>query len=200
MFFNLSRLPFAKQHSTAVAAIVILAIIGHFLSANIQDYLVYQRELISQGQLWRLISGHLLHTNGYHLLLNLAAIIMLWALHGHFYSLKNYAGIFIGSALFCSLALFQFNPDLIQYVGLSGVLHGIFVWGSILDIRYKEKTGYLLFVGVWLKIAYEQIYGASEEVSSLINADVAVDAHLWGAVAGLLLSIVYLGYNKKSQL
>ncbi len=197
MLFNFSRFPIAKQHSLIVVCIALLAILAHFLTANSQDYLLYHRELISQGQLWRLLSGHFLHTNGYHLLLNLAALTMLWALHGHFYSLKNYTSIFMGTALFCSLALYQFNPNLIQYVGLSGVLHGIFIWGAILDISHKEKTGYLLFIGVCLKIAYEQLYGASAEVMSLINADVAVDAHLWGAVGGLLFSLIYLSYSKK---
>jgi membrane associated rhomboid family serine protease len=61
-----------------------------------------------------------------------------------------------------------------------------------MDINAKDKTGYLLFIGVWLKIAHEQVYGASSDVSDLIEASVAVDAHLWGAVGGLIFSIIYL--------
>ena len=90
------------------------------------------------------------------------------------------------------MGIFYYNPSLTQYVGLSGVLHGIFVFGAIMDILSKDKTGYLLFIGVWLKIAHEQIYGASSGVSDLIEASVAIDAHLWGAVGGLLFTIVYL--------
>jgi membrane associated rhomboid family serine protease len=66
-----------------------------------------------------------------------------------------------------------------------------------MDIKTKDKTGYLLFSGVWLKIAYEQFYGASSEVSDLINASVAINAHLWGAVGGLVFTIVFL-YLKQS--
>jgi len=88
---------------------------------------------------------------------------------------------------------------LIEYVGLSGVLHGIFVFGAIMDIKSKDKTGYLLFIGVWLKIAHEQIYGASTDVSDLIEASVAVDAHLWGAIGGLLFSIIYLVLQVKEH-
>ena len=72
------------------------------------------------------------------------------------------------------------------------MLHGIFVFGAILDIRYKDKTGYLLFIGVWLKIAHEQFYGASKQVSTMIDANVAIDAHLWGAVGGLIFSCCYV--------
>ena len=61
-----------------------------------------------------------------------------------------------------------------------------------MDINAKDKTGYLLFLGVWLKIAHEQFYGASTDVSNLIEASVAVNAHLWGALGGLLFSVIYL--------
>jgi rhomboid family GlyGly-CTERM serine protease len=186
------NLPIQKQHSLLVVIIALLAILAYLLNDKVDSLFVYQYQLISQGELWRIFTGHFLHTNGIHLLLNLAALILLWALHGHFYNLKNYSLLFITSALICSAGLFYFSPEIHQYVGLSGVLHGIFVFGAILDIRYKDKTGYLLFIGVWLKIAHEQFYGASKQVSTLIDANVAIDAHLWGAVGGLIFSCCYV--------
>jgi rhomboid family GlyGly-CTERM serine protease len=192
MTLTLKNLSFNKQHSMLVAIIALLAILAYVFNDNIDSLLVYQHQLISQGELWRTFTGHFLHTNGIHLLLNLAALILLWALHGHFYTLKNYSLLFITSALICSAGLFYFSPEIHQYVGLSGVLHGIFVFGALMDIRHKDKTGYLLFIGVWLKIAHEQFYGANEQVSTLIDANVAVDAHLWGAVGGLIFSGCYL--------
>jgi len=193
---KLNTFPIAQQHSLMVLVIIVLATIAfiseYFLGETITQSLVYQRTLISQGQLWRLFTGHFLHTNGFHLLLNLAALILLWALHGRFYSIKNYSALFFCCAISTSVGIYFYNTELIQYVGLSGVLHGIFVFGAIMDINAKDKTGYLLFVGVWLKIAHEQIYGASTDVSDLIEASVAVDAHLWGAVGGLIFTIIYL--------
>lgn len=192
MTLTLKNLPFNKQHSMLVAIIALLAILAYVFNDNIDSLLVYQHQLISQGELWRTFTGHFLHTNGIHLLLNLAALILLWALHAHFYTLKNYSLLFITSALICSAGLFYFSPEIHQYVGLSGVLHGIFVFGALMDIRHKDITGYLLFIGVWLKIAHEKFYGANEQVSTLIDANVAVDAHLWGAVGGLIFSGCYL--------
>ncbi|PKG81711.1 rhombosortase [Colwellia sp. 75C3] len=192
MTLTLKNLPLKKQHSVLVITIALLAILAYLFNDKIDSLFVYQYQLISQGELWRTFTGHFFHTNGIHLLLNLAALILLWALHGHFYNLKNYSLLFISSALICSTGLFYFSPDIHQYVGLSGVLHGIFVFGAMMDIRHKDKTGYLLFIGVWLKIAHEQFYGASEQVSTLINANVAIDAHLWGAVGGLIFSCCYL--------
>lgn len=194
MTLSLKNLPLKKQHCILVTIIAILAIIAYFFDDAISDLFVYQHQLISQGELWRTFTGHFFHTNGVHLLLNLAALVLLWALHGHFYTVKNYSLLFIISALICSAGMFYFSPEVRQYVGLSGVLHGIFVFGAIMDIRHKDKTGYLLFIGLCLKIAHEQFFGASEQVSTLIDANVAIDAHLWGAIGGLLFSCCYLLY------
>ncbi|PKH87947.1 rhombosortase [Colwellia sp. Bg11-28] len=198
MTLTFKNLPLKKQHSMLVTIIAILAVLAYLFNDAVSEFFVYQYQLISQGELWRTFTGHFFHTNGIHLLLNLAALALLWALHGHFYNVKSYSLLFITSALTCSTGMYFFSPEIRQYVGLSGVLHGIFVFGAIMDIRHKDKTGYLLFVGVWLKIAHEQFYGASEQVSSLIDANVAVDAHLWGAVGGLLFSSCYVLMTKKT--
>jgi len=199
MTLALKNLPFKKEHSLLVVTIALIAILAYLFSDVADVIFVYQYQLISQGELWRTFTGHFLHTNGIHLLLNLAALILLWALHGHFYTLKNYGLLFITSAFICSAGLFYFSPQIQQYVGLSGILHGIFVFGAIMDIRHKDKTGYLLFIGVWLKIAHEQFYGASEQVSTLIDANVAIDAHLWGAIGGLLFSCGFLVFLKTQK-
>ena len=193
--------PISVQALLVPALIILLALLAFIFNDQLIDLLVYQRSAITEGQWWRLLSGHFFHTNLNHLLLNLAALIMLWALHGHFYTIKIYSALFLFSALSCSLGLYFFDSNLQQYVGLSGVLHGIFVFGAIMDIKQGDKTGYLLFVGVWLKIAHEQIYGASADVVNLIGANVAVNAHLWGAIGGLIFSTMYLSlchYRKTS--
>ena len=79
-----------------------------------------------------------------------------------------------------------------QYVGLSGVLHGVFVWGACLDIKRGESTGWLLLLGVGIKIAYEQWFDDAASMASLIDAAVAVNAHLYGAVTGLIIGILQI--------
>jgi len=193
---KLNSLAISRQHFLIIFIIALLSVIAfiteYFIGELFTQTLVYQRQLINKGEIWRLISGHILHTNGYHLLLNLAALFMLWALHGRFYSIKNYTALFLFCSIFTSVGIYYFDQTLMQYVGLSGVLHGVFVFGALMDINAKDKTGYLLLLGVFVKIAHEQIYGASTDVSDLIEASVAVNAHLWGALGGLLFSVIYL--------
>lgn len=174
--------------------IVALSSLCYLLQAY--DYLWdYQRSAITDGKLWRLFTGHFSHTNGYHYLLNVLAMILLNAIHGQFYRLPNFFMLWILTALTVSTGLY-FTSSITQYVGLSGVLHGLFVWGALHDIQSKERTGIWLFLGIWLKVIYEQIYGADNDIVQLIDANVAIDAHLWGAIAGSCYFIVVFFFDR----
>jgi rhomboid family GlyGly-CTERM serine protease len=195
----LSKLPTDIQHLSAILLISLLALFGYIFAAQLEQLFIYDRRLIEQGQVWRALSGHILHTNGYHLILNLFALWMLWALHGHYYSFKNITLLFITSGGVCSAGLFYFSPTITQYVGLSGILHGLFIFGAFLDLVYKDKntkkaslrlTGILMLIGVTIKLIHEQLVGANKQVSELIEANVAIDAHLWGAIGGLIFVLL----------
>jgi len=196
---QLKPLPIQAIHSLGPLVVITLAFIAFILDAQISDFLIYNRDLIITGEYWRLISGHFFHSNGNHFMLNAAAVTLLWALHGHYYNHKNYLIIFLISAIVCSLGIYWFAVNIALYVGLSGVLHGFFVWGALMDIKYKEKTGYLLLIGVMAKIVHEQIYGASAEVELLIGASVATDAHLYGAIGGFLAFLLGGIYSNKAN-
>lgn len=180
----------------------ILIIFALALTALIFDYKAasfdYNRTEILNGEWWRVITGHFFHTNTVHFILNTAGLILLASLHHKFYRVSTVFSLLVFSAVFISICLI-FTSDLMRYVGLSGVLHAFFAWGALQDIKHKEKTGYLLFVGLWAKVIYEQLYGASAEVSAMINATVAVDAHLWGAIAGTLFFIFGSLVNFKTK-
>ncbi|QDE31381.1 rhombosortase [Shewanella polaris] len=172
----------------------------------IDQYFSYQYDAIAHGQIWRLITGNLLHTNIWHLLMNLAGfwvIIFLYEVH-----FKRNPGklmlLFVSLCLLEGMGLYLFYPNLKAYVGLSGLLHGLFVFGAIMDIRKGYRSGYLLLVGVILKVAYEQYFGASHSITHLINARVATESHLVGLVSGIMCAIFWsmlvkrLKYNKLS--
>lgn len=187
---QLKSLPTNKTHLLAPLIIAIIALCCFIFDDQISRYFIYDRQAIHDHQYWRLLTGHLFHTNVAHLILNLAATALLWALHGQFYTTINYAYLFILSSLFISVLLYLFDPNMAQYVGLSGVLHAFFVWGAMKDIEHQDKTGFLLLIGVIVKVTHEQIYGANQDVINLIDANVAINAHLWGSVAGLTYFLI----------
>jgi rhomboid family GlyGly-CTERM serine protease len=187
--FQLKSLPVQPDKITLPLIIILLSFICYIFDDNLSDIFIYQRDLVARGEIWRFFTSHIFHTNGYHLLLNISAVVMLWALHGQFYNPRIYLLLLIISALTTSIGIHFFSLDIYRYVGLSGVLHGVFIWGALMDIKSKDKTGYILLVGVFIKILHKQFYGASEDVAQLISASVAINAHLWGALGGIIIGI-----------
>ncbi|MED5525531.1 rhombosortase [Gallaecimonas pentaromativorans] len=181
-------------HLVGAFSLILLASLLMLLPADLHQQLMYQRQAILDGQLWRLVTGHLLHTNGWHLAMNSAGTLVIAWLHGRYYRFWGWWGRLGYLSVASSLGLLAFCPALQWYVGLSGILHGLLLMGALEDIRRGEKTGWLIIIGVIAKIGWEQWHGAAAETIALIGAPVATDAHLFGALAVLpwwLVSIVW---------
>ena len=144
----------------------------------------YQRAAVLDGEWWRLLSAHLVHLGWAHLWLNLAGLLLVWLLFGPRLRPVAWLAVFLLSALGTGLGLFWFSPGLDWYVGLSGVLHGLFVAGALAECRFEPRMGGLLLVLLAVKLAWEQFMGATPGTAEMIGAAVVVDAHLYGAVSG----------------
>ncbi|MCW8092456.1 rhombosortase [Alteromonas sp. ASW11-130] len=170
--------------------IALTAVVLFLLEPASGQLLAYDRYAIQGTETWRMLSGNLVHTNGVHLLLNVAGLALLWALHGEHYYLPTFLRVFLWTCVGCSVGIYFFSENLIWYAGLSGALHGVFVWGAFKDIEKNVLSGWVLLAGVALKIIYEQTTGANAELEQWIDAAVAIDAHLYGAVSGAILFII----------
>lgn len=183
-----------KRLLTVAAALSLLCIALYFLPLG--SLLNWQRHQIATGEYWRLVSGNLLHTNHWHLLMNLAGFWVILSLHHFHYRAQGLTLLLFILCLGEGLGLYAFFPQLFSYVGLSGILHGLFGFGAVMDIRRGLKSGWLLLIGLGAKVGYEQLYGASTEISGLIDARVATESHLVGAVLGVSLALIYLAFMK----
>jgi rhomboid family GlyGly-CTERM serine protease len=166
----------------------------------VDEFLVYRRAGISEGELWRLLSGNLLHTNHWHLLMNLAGLWVIVLLYADHLSRAGLGWLFVSLCLLEGLGLYGFYPELSAYVGLSGVLHGLFGFGAIMDVSRGIKSGWLLLLGVIVKVGHEQLFGASDQVRDMIGARVATESHLVGLLGGLLCAALFLGYRHRRRL
>jgi rhomboid family GlyGly-CTERM serine protease len=84
------------------------------------------------------------------------------------------------------LGLYWFHPELIWYVGLSGVLHGLFIYGAIREIRFYPFSGYVLVLLLVGKLFWEFMNGPLPGSEEMTGGNVVVDAHLYGAMAGFV--------------
>ncbi|UTV26922.1 rhombosortase [Photobacterium atrarenae] len=153
----------------------------------IQAWLAWDRQAIQAGEMWRILTGNLTHTNWPHMLMNtlaLAIISFIFRAHVH---LKSYTTLILGLSAVVGIAILA--SDIHWYAGLSGVLHGLFAWGVVKDIQARQKGGWLLLLGLGVKVGWEQVVGGSASSEALIGARVAIEAHLAGALAGGLIAL-----------
>lgn len=168
----------------------LLCIVLWLFDPYAQSVLAFNRLQLEQGHIWQLLSANLVHNNSWHLALNMAGLALLWSIHGYAYRATEIILLIIVCSLSVTLGIYLFSPSLIIYTGLSGVLHGLFVWGAFKDIENGVSFGWLLMLGVWLKILYEQTISQNQFIAGLIETHVATESHLFGACAGLVLVLI----------
>lgn len=152
----------------------------------------YDRYLIETGQWYRLITANFVHLNEMHLLMNMLGVgLVVFFFSGHL-KLQHWVSLIILSSVSVTLGLYLFNADVHRYVGMSGVLHGLFIAAAFAEMRRYPLSGWLLLIVLVLKLAWEQKYGAMPGSESMIKGNVVVDSHLYGAIAGLVFVIIPL--------
>jgi rhomboid family GlyGly-CTERM serine protease len=176
--------------------IILFTLMVYFFEPQASKVLAYYHNGIAEGEIWRLISATFCHTNFNHLIMNIVGLIITLALFIDLFKTIKIFPLVIFCSLFIGLCLFFFDSEVIWYVGLSGVLHGLFSYGVANDISKKDSWGYLLGAGLLIKIIYEQIYGASQSTINLIAAEVLINAHLYGALAGFTFFVIKLRSQK----
>ena len=188
------QLPLDPRQLAGPSLIVIVMIVLHLFPAEYTHQMVFNRDAIDSGAVWQLVTANFLHSNLNHLLLNLGGIILIWALHGQYYTVVRFVLLFVVCGLAGTLLIYYSAIEFKTYHGASGALHGLLLWGAFNDVLRKYKTGWLIVLVVTLKLLWEYISGPDPFISELIEVSVANDAHLGGAIAGAL---VFLFTQKK---
>lgn len=172
------------QGAWLVGLLAAVLVLLWFTGESGRELLRYERSAVLQGQYWRLLTGHLVHGSGQHLLLNAVGLALMAALFPREYSLRAWLLILGSSIATIDLGFVLLEPQLEWYVGLSGVLHGALAAGAIGWWRHESRALALALTAVLVgKLAWEQWHGALPLSGDM---PVVVDAHLYGAVGGAL--------------
>lgn len=161
------------------------------------DWLPYERVAIGEGEWWRLLTGNLIHLGWGHLGLNVAGLLALGWLFAEDYTVTDWGLILLLSGFTTGIGLYLFTPEIAWCVGLSGALHGLFAAGAIAWLFDGVAAGAWLLAGGAAKIAYEQMFGAMPMSAETIGGGVVTDAHLWGAIGGVIGGIMIGVWRRK---
>ena len=186
-----ARPGFAPAIWRAPVALMLLLLGTELGGDALRALLQYDRAAIAGGQWWRLLGDSFVHLGWYHWFLNELGLVVLVLLCPQPLSLFELARRVVLIGLAMALALFWLTPGLQTYVGMSGVIHGLFVLGLLPQIRQRDlvSLGCMLFlVG---KLIYEQFAGAPVSDETAIGGHVVTDSHFYGAIAAAIYAAVF---------
>ena len=173
-------------------SVVLIALILLFTGETGREWLRFERSGIAAGELWRLLTGHLVHLGVSHTVLNLAGLVLVWFLVGRAFDWKQWLWVMAGSVGAIDLGLWFGAPSLEWYVGLSGLLHGMLGAGIVAGIAARSGEALILAVVVAGKLAWEQFAGPLPGSETTSGGAVIVDAHLYGVIGGTLVAAMLI--------
>lgn len=143
---------------------------------------------VARGEWWRLFTAHAVHLSWPHALLNAAGVFVCCALAPAVFN--GWLALRVGAlALGISLCLYRLSPEALPYVGLSGVLYGLFVLGLAPQARRLDAVAIAALIAITGWMLRQWLTGPLQSEERLIGGAIASVAHLYGyglAFLGLL--------------
>lgn len=174
-----------RGYGWALLAACALLALPELWGDPVRQGLSYDRTAMAEGQWWRALTGHFVHLDAPHTLVNIFGLVLTWALFVRDYSPLRWTTIYLTAALAISAGLWFLRPDIPWYVGASGVLHGVMAAGTLAHLRRGDLDAWILATFLVAKLCYEQFAGAMPFQDA---GQTVVDAHLYGAISALAVA------------
>lgn len=172
-----------------VLSMVGMAALATFFAPELSGVLLYDRQRIAAGEVWRLLTGHLVHFSAGHLRWNLLALgLMAILLPMKSIRLLTATGI---AALTISVGLYFGDTTMDYYGGLSGLVTALIAFALLNLARLDRHRRSLAITGLSL-LALKLMWEGTTANSLFVNlseSDIrpSLLAHVVGYVTGLIL-------------
>ena len=161
------------------------------MDALIFDALSLEPTKVADGEVWRLFTANLVHFGWLHTLMNVAALLLCVLAFFAEYSLKKFSLLLFWCCARVGVGIYLLNPEYSPYAGLSGAIHGLMVAGLLLNRTYPVWIRIIALSLVVAKLVQENSAGyEATDLQALLPVAVAVESHLYGALAGLAFASI----------
>lgn len=178
-------------------ALMVLVLLLGAGGEPVRTLLRYDAGAIAAGEVWRLLTGNLVHLGWWHLFLNEMGLLVLVLLCPEKLAWSVWLRRLVLIGLGMSAGLYCFVPATGWYVGMSGVIHGLFVLGlgrQVVARRDLIAAGCLAYlVG---KIAWEMVSGVPVSDETAIGGRVLVESHLYGSLSALIYGLIFGSFRR----
>lgn len=194
----------ALNQNWAVFFLLAMMCILASLGESVEYFFRYFRPSVLPTEItsWvSLFTCNFVHLNFRHFLLNASVFVMLPFL----FNLNQRVLLILLTllALLVGGGIHFFSPTVSSYVGFSGVLTGLLVYGFFhafySDYLSGNKEQWVWVVAVLFltgKTVIEQLEGYdSYRLLDQIGGNIIVDSHLYGFLGGLVFSLLYLAFQ-----
>ena len=171
------------------AVLSLLCLLLTLAGPHLSQILRYDRAAIAAGEWWRLFSGNLVHLGYWHLLFNVLSLALLVLLCPEQLSPLEWLRrvVLIGTGM--SLCLYVLAPSVQTYVGLSGLVYGLFALGLGRQALRRDEIAVACLVFLAARITWELVKGAPASETELIGGGVVAESHLYGICCALLYAL-----------
>ena len=176
--FLLTRL---LRFAQVVCGISVIA----FFCQQYFDLLVFDKAAITQGEYWRLLSGHFTHSSFSHAFWDVIAFSasLVWLAT---YSIRALIPSVVAGVLLVNILLLSNWSPINYYCGLSGILFSPLIAAAYLHAKHhKNLIGVMPLLLIVIKLIADLI--TQETVFVNTHWYAYPESHLAGAVAGLLV-------------
>jgi rhomboid family GlyGly-CTERM serine protease len=165
--------------------LTVIPVCAYFIFGPAPEWLVFDRNAVNQGEVWRLITAHWVHSDSEHALWDIAALGILSVVLSQ-YSRKILIVSLIIGMVGIDLWLWFVNQSLIYYCGLSGILNTVFVVTLFMLWReHKHHMIWVIAVGAVGKIIVEM--SSRQAIFAQTSWPSVPEAHAVGFVFGIVV-------------
>ena len=184
-------LPHKKAALCGCFFLILLMLLLTAFEQRLFPLLSLEADNINQGEIWRLLTANFVHFGWIHTAMNSAALLLCVLAFFIDDSIKKFSYLLLWCCMSVGLGIYLFNPEYAPYAGLSGAIHGLIVAGLLQTRAYPPWIRVIALGLIAAKLLQENStdYEATD-LQALLPVAVAVESHLYGALAGLCYACI----------